>query len=99
MLTVEIRKSQMSYLFIHCLRHESYYHILEQSEKFKACSGCKSARFCRDKCRKNGCKKHEVQCKSIQILDEQNRNTSKILGDSNDGHMFNSYLTPLEHQK
>ena len=35
----------------------------------------------------------------MQILDEQNRNTPKVLGDSNDEHMFNSHLTPLEHQK
>ena len=73
--------------------------VLETSEKFKVCSGCKSARFCGNKCRKNGWKKHEVLCKSIQILDEQNRNTPKIPGDSNDDHIFNSHLTPLEHQK
>ena len=38
-------------------------------------------------------------CKSIQILDQQDKNTPKILRDSNDDHMFNSHLTPLEHQK
>ena len=33
------------------------------------------------------------------MLDKQKGNTPKILRNSNDYHMFNSHLTPLEHQK
>ena len=33
------------------------------------------------------------------VLDKKNRNTPKVLGNSNDDHMFNSHLKPSEHQK
>ena len=64
--------------------HCGYCGKKEKLEKFKQCSGCKSTRYCSEKCQRYHWVNHKPLCNYIQDLSQYQKVGIKGKGDSSD---------------
>ena len=76
--------------------HCGYCGKKEKLKKFRQCSGCKSTRYCSEKCQRHHWVNHKPLCNCIQDLSQSQKVGIKGKGDSSDPDAYPSHLNPKQ---